>query len=155
LSWIIHELWQSLDERREEYEVFLREGKFEGFAAINRIASGVAAKWGIMIQVNFPPGQEIVPGKVGRRDLSILVHKERRRFEGVSTEQLNEAFRKLAPVSVDNTGYGYEGYKIRLPKGRIDCLPGGVHIWCEITPEVSNFLDWLFTEAFGLKPEAD
>jgi len=152
LSWIVHDLWKSLDEHRGEYESLLPEGKFEGHAAINRIASSVATKWSVVIQVNFPPGRKIVLEKVGHRDLSILVHKERRKFEGVTSEQLGEAFRQLGAVSVENTGFGHEGYKIRLSNGRIDCLPSGVHIWCEITPEVSNFLDWLFTNAYGLKP---
>ena len=152
MSWIIHELWQSLNDRRGEYERLLEEGKFEGFAAINRIAQGIAVKWGIMIQLNFPPGREITLDRVGHRDLSILVHKERRKFEGVTREQLEEAFQQLEPISVDNTGFGYEGYKIKLSNGRIDCLPGGVHIWCEMTPRVLSFLDWLFANAYGLKP---
>ena len=152
MSWIVHDLWRSLGQRREEWENSLTEGKFEGFATVNRIASGVAAKYGMLIQVNFPPGRKIIIEKVGHRDLSLLVHKERRKFEGVTKEQLEEAFRLLGPGSVDNTGFGYEGYKVRLSDGRIDCLPGGVHIWCDITPEVLKFLDWLFTNEFGLKP---
>jgi hypothetical protein len=152
LSWIVRDLWQSLDEHRGQYENLLKEGKFDGFATVNRIASVVADKWGIMIQVNFPPGRRITPDKVGHRDLTILVHKEKRKFEGVTREQLERAFQQLGPISVDNTGFGYEGYRIRLSSGRIDCLPGGLHIWCEITPEVSVFLDWLFENAYGLKP---
>ncbi len=89
-------------------------------------------------------------GKVGHRDLSILVHKERRSFQGVTQDELKEGFRLLDPVSYENTGFGYEGFKVKLASGRIDILPGGVHLWCEITPEILRFLDWLFINAYGL-----
>jgi hypothetical protein len=155
LSWIIQDLWKSLDEQRAEYEDLLNRGKFEGYAAINRIATNVGTKWGVVIQVNFPPGRKTIPERVGRQDLSILVNRERRKFEGVTSEQLAEAIRQLDPVAIENMGYGHEGYKIRTSNGRIDCLAGGVHLWCEITPQVSRFLDWLFPNAYGLKPSGE
>ena len=152
MSWILKELWQSLDEHRREYEPCLTEGKMSGFAAVNRIATTVGTKSGVVIQLNFPPGRKIVPEKVGRRDVSIMVYRERRKFEGVSNEQLAGLIRQLDPVSVENVGFGHEGYRIKTSEGRIDCLAGGVHLWCEITPQVLSFLDWLFINAYGLKP---
>ena len=153
MSWIVEDLWKALEKRRGEYEHSLKEGKLEAFTIINRIAVEVGNKWGIFLQVNFPPGQSIrETAQVGHRDLSILVYRERRRFEGVTQEELKEAIRLLNPVSYDGTGFGYEGLRVKLVSGRIDCLPGGVHLWCEITPDVLRFLDWLFVHAFGLKP---
>ena len=152
MSWIVQDLWQDLEKHREKYEHYLEEGKFEAFAAINRIASEVAGKWGVFLQVNFPPGRSMQMGKVGHRDLSILVHKERRSFQEVTQDELKEAFRLLDPVSYDNAGFGYEGFEVKLASGRIDILPGGVHLWCEITLEILRFLDWLFINAYGLKP---
>lgn len=154
MSWIIKDLWQSLEKRREEYEGYLNEGKFEGFAAINRIASTVAEKYGVFIQVNFPPGRSIQVENVGHRDLSILVRKERQKLEGTTLEELKRALQLLNPVSYDSAGFGYEGLRVRLDEGRIDVLPGGVHLWCRISPEVLSFLDWLFQHSYGLKPES-
>ena len=151
MSWIIQDLWKTLDDHAGEYEELLKEGKFEGFAAVNRIASSVGMKHGVVIQLNFPPGRKALPEKIGRQDLSILVYRERRRFEGITSEQMVEAIRKLDPVAIENVGFGHEGYKIKAADGRIDCLAGGVHLWCEITPKVSSFLDWLFTNAYGIK----
>ncbi len=151
MSWIIDDLWKSLDSHRADYADLLSQGKFEGFSTINRIAATVGDKWGVTVQINFPPGRKIVPEKVGRQDLSILVYRERRKFEGVTSEQLAEAIRMLEPVAIESVGFGHEGYKIKTTNGRIDCLAGGVHLWCEITPQVSKFLDWLFPNAYGLK----
>ena len=155
MSWIIQDLWKSLDEHRAEYEDLLKEGKFEGYSAINRIAANIGTKWGVVIQVNFPPGRKMIPENVGRQDISILVSRERRKFEAITSEQLAEAIRQLDPVAIENVGFGHEGFKIKTADGRIDCLAGGVHLWCEITPKVSGFLDWLFPNAYGLKPSGE
>ncbi len=152
LSWIIKDLWRSLEELRADYEDALRQGKLQAFETVNGIASKVGAKWGVFIQLNFPPGRMIPgPEELGHRDISILVYRERKKFEGITEQDLRERLLLLKPVSFDETGFGYEGLRVRLRSGRIDCLPGGVHVWCELTPDVLEFLDWLFKNAYGLK----
>ncbi len=151
MSWIIKDLWRTLEERRADYEDALRQEKLQAFETVNRIASEAGAKWGVFVQLNFPPGRMIPqPEELGHRDLSILVHRERKKFEGVTEQDLRERLLVLKPVSFDNAGFGYEGLRARLPSGRIDCLPGGVHVWCELTPDVLVFLDWLFEKAYRL-----
>ena len=154
MSWIVRDLWRSLEERREEFEKLLAQGKTQAFERINRIASEVAAKWGVFLQLNFPPGQSLLDlEELGHRNISILVYRDRDKFEGITEQELKEAFRSLNPASFDTAGFGYEGFRVRLPSGRIDCLPGGVHLWCDITPEVLRFLDWLFEHGYQLKSE--
>ena len=153
MSWIIRDLWKTLEERRREYLPLLDQGKLDGFTRVNQIAASVGEKHGVFLQVNFPPGRDRGErGEIGHRDLSILVHRERRAFEGITEKELREALGPLKPVAIDASGYGYQGFRVKLASGRIDCLPGGVHLWCEITPEVVRFLDWLFLNAYGLKP---
>ena len=154
MSWIVRDLWRSLEEQREEFEKLLAEGKIQAFERINHIASEVAAKWGVFLQLNFPPGQSLLDlDELGHRNISILVYRDRDEFEGIAEQELKEAFRSLNPASFDTAGFGYEGFRVRLPSGRIDCLPGGVHIWCDITPEVWRFLDWLFEHGYQMKSE--
>jgi hypothetical protein len=153
LSWIVRDLWRSLEARRAEYEPLLKDQELQAFETINEIASQVGARWGVFLQVNFPPGRKMKDAlSVGHRDLSILVYREKRKFERVTVEELKEAFGMLKPLSFDSTGFGYEGLRVRLSVGRIDCLPGGVHLWCDLTAEVLAFLDWLFANAYGLRP---
>ena len=154
MSWIVRDLWRALEERREEFEKLLAQGKTQAFERINRIASEVAAKWGVFLQLNFPPGQSLPDlEELGHRNISILVYRDRDKFEGITEQELKEAFRSLNPVSFDTAGFGYEGFRVELPTGRIACLPGGVHLWCDITPEVLRFLDWLFEHGYQLKSE--
>jgi hypothetical protein len=152
LSWIIKDLWKALEERRPEYEALLLHEKRQAFEKINKVAFEVGERHGLFLQVNFPPGRTLIDAKgVGRRDLSLLVHRDRKKFQGTSEQELMKAFQPLSPISFDSAGFGYEGFKVRLASGRIDCLPGGVHLWCEVTPEVLRFLDWLFEHAYQMK----
>ncbi len=152
MSWIVRDLWKTLEQRREEYARALDTGKLEVFEAINRIAADVGAKHGVFLQLNFPPGFGLLDKSgLGRRNISILVYRERRKFEGTTLAEMKEEARSLHPVGFDEVGFGYEGIRVRLAPGRIDCLPGGVHLWCEITPEVFRFLDWLFEHAYQVK----
>ena len=154
MSWIIKELWKALEAKRGEYEDLLEdEDTLQVFQIINQIASEVGGHWGVFIQLNFPPGHgKPTMSGLGHRDLTLLVHRDRKKFDPVSESEVKEALGTLNPLSFDPAGFGYQGFRARLPAGRIDCLPGGVHLWCEITPEVLGFLDWLFTRAYGLKP---
>lgn len=142
--------------RRGEYSLLLAENPLQAFETINRIASQVAARYGIFLQLNFPPGQgSLSLSEIGHRDLSMLVHRDRKEFQNVPNDEIKHAFNSLNPVSFDSAGFGYQGFRVRLRSGRIDCLPGGVHLWCEITQDVLIVLDWLFTNAYGMRPITD
>jgi hypothetical protein len=89
---------------------------------------------------------------LGHRDLSILVHRGQERFNSVSEEDVKRVFEQLNPLSFEPLKRDQDGFKVQFSDGRIDCLAGGVHLWCEITLEVLEALDWLFTNAYGLTP---
>jgi len=153
LSWIIKDLWKNLELRQSEYKDLLeRDGRIPAFEIVNRIASDVGTKWSVFIQLNFPPGQsKFGSSGLGHRNLTMLVFRDRKKFTNVPESEVRHAFDPLNPTAIDSAGFGYEGLRVKLPKGRIDCLPGGVHLWCEITPQVLEVLDWLFTNAYGMK----
>ena len=151
MSWIIKDLWKSLELRQSEYENLLDgDDRIAAYELINRIASDVGTKWGVFLQLNFPPGRDS-SSRLGHRDLTILVFRDRKKFANVSESELKQAFTLLNPTTIDSAGFGYEGFRVMLSKGRIDCLPGGVHLWCEITHEILEVLDWLFANAYGMK----
>ena len=153
MSWIIKDLWKNLELRKSEYSNFMNDDdRITAYAIINRIASDVGAKWNVFIQLNFPPGQsKFSPLGLGHRNLTVLVFRDRKKFTYISESEVKHAFDPLKPTTIDNTGFGYEGFRVKFSDSRIDCLPGGVHLWCEITPQVLEVLDWLFTNAYGMK----
>ena len=153
MSWIVKDLWDTLDKRRGEYERLWQDRTLRAFEAINWIATEVGERWGVLIQINFPPGQERPEAtRIGHRNLSILVDKNRKRFETLSEDEAKQAIQPLSPRSFDPARFGYEGFRANLVSGRIDCLASGVHLWCDITPEVLKFLDWIFVMGYGLNP---
>ena len=151
MSWIVKDLWNILELRQSEYASFMNDDdRITAYEIINRIASDVGAKWGVFLQLNFPAGYA-GSSSLGHRDLTMLVFRDRKKFANVSESEVRRAFDRLNPTTIDNAGFGYEGFRIGLSNGRIDCLAGGVHLWCEITPQVLEILDWLFTNAYGMK----
>ncbi len=151
MSWIIKDLWNSLELRQAEYAHLMKDDdKITAYEILNRIASDVGTKWGVFLQLNFPPDQTSFSlSGLGHRNLTILVFRDRKKFANVSESEVKRAFDRLNPIAIDNAGFGYEGFRVKLSNGRIDCLPGGVHLWCEITPKILEVLDWLFTNAYG------
>jgi hypothetical protein len=151
VSWIVKDLWDTLDKRRGEYESLWRDRTLRGFETINWIASEVGERYGVLLQINFPPGQERPDAdRVGHRNLSILVDKNRKKFETVTEDEVRQAAQQMNPLSFDPARFGHEGFRAKLPSGQIDCLPSAVHLWCNITPEVLGFLDWIFVNGYGL-----
>ncbi|TMI49651.1 hypothetical protein E6H17_00905 [Candidatus Bathyarchaeota archaeon] len=153
MSWIITDLWKTLELHQSEYANLLTDDdRITAYEIINRIASDVGSKWGVFLQLNFPPGQtNVSSSNLGHRNLTVLVFRDRKKFANVSESEVKQAFDPLNPVAIDSAGFGYEGFRVRLSNGRIDCLPGGVHLWCEITPQVLEVLDWLFANAYGME----
>ena len=153
MSWIVKDLWDTLDERRDEFQSLWQDRTLRAFETINWIASEVGGRWGVLIQINFPPGQERPDvTRIGHRNLSILVNKNRKKFESVTQDEVKQAAQQMNPLSFDPARFGHEGFRARIASGQIDCLPSGVHLWCNITPEVLDFLDWIFENGYGLKP---
>lgn len=154
MSWIVQDLWRTLDKRQREFETLWANQSLRSFEVINWIAAEVGDRWGMLIQINFPPGQERPPAnRVGRKNISILVDKNRKKFENISEDDVKSALQSLNPRSFDPARFGHEGFRANLPSGRMDCLPSGVHLWCDITPEVLKFLDWLFVSGYGIEPQ--
>jgi len=155
VSWIVKDLWDTLERRRGEYENLWQDRTLRAFEIISWIASEVSERWGVLIQINFPPGQERPEATgIGRRNVSILVDKNRKKFETITPDDVKRAIQLLNPQSFDPTRFGHEGFRANLSKGRIDCLPSGIHLWCDITPEVLEFLDWIFVNGYGVRPES-
>ena len=154
MSWIIKDLWKTLELRQSQYANLLNDDdRVSAYEIINRIASEVGETWGVFLQLNFPPGQPNLSSSIlGHRNLTMLVSRDRKKFAHVSESEVKSAFDPLRPIAIDSAGFGYEGFRVRLSDGRIDCLPGGVHLWCEITAKVLAVLDWLFANAYGMKP---
>jgi len=142
-----------LARRRGEFEGYWTDKTLRAVEVVNWIASEVGDRWGVLIQINFPPGQVRPEASlIGRRNVSILVDKNKKDFETVSEDDVKKAIQRLGPISFDSARFGHAGFRAILADGRVDCLASGVHLWCSITPAVLDFLDWLFEKEYGMTP---
>lgn len=148
MSWIVIDLWKELDDHRAEYSLQLTRSSPKAFAVINDIAGRVGVRWGLIVQVNLPAGAKNVRESIGHENLSLLIEPGRKKFEHSTESEVRRHLEMLGSSQLRPIA-GYEGFQARLHSGRIDCLPGGVHLWCTITPQVLDFLDWIFTNAYG------
>src|SRR2546425_5516167 len=144
MSWIVNDLWRELDEHRARYAP-PATSSLKAFGMINDIAGRVGARWGLVVQVNFPAGARNLRESVGRENLSLLIEPGRKKFEHSTEAEVRRQLEVLGFSKVEPIGSGYEGCQAMADCCRIECLPGGVHIWCTIIPLVLDFLDWIFT----------
>jgi hypothetical protein len=78
-------------------------------------------------------------------NLGIVVDKFRKRFPIPRDTIKQKAVELLGKVTPQDAYMyeGKEGLKILLPQGRIEILPGSIHLWCRIDENLSKFCDWL------------
>ena len=52
---------------------------------------------------------------------------------------------------------GKEGVRVIIKSGRLEVLPGSVHLWCRIDQPVKYFVDWLMDMVYyqDLKTDID
>ena len=151
MSEIIHELRARIEKDLEEYARLCHDKKL--FAIKNKLdqaADQIGHQHGIQIQMNYPNKKALLDlQNLGLMNLSIFVHRTRKRFIGLSTRQILAKLSSIYPrAKISEVGFGWEGYHIDEDDGRITVLPGTIHLWRRIREREHRLLDWLFSEVF-------
>lgn len=138
--------------------LLVRRDPGAGYRRITEIGAEVGARHGVRLVVNFPREGRIQEfGMYGRRDLSIIMDMQRKRFPVDRGEVKAKASELLAGCRTEDA-YMYEdkeGVKVHLggEDGRIDILPHSLHVWCEITGPVAELCEWLFERVYEMGGE--
>ena len=126
------------------------------YTRINELASYVGRRYGLDLQLHFPVSTKIADFDLyGHENIGIIVDKFRKKFI-ISREVIKAKAKVSIPRASVSDAYMYEGkegVRILLEKGRIEILPGSVHVWCLIDPDIENFLNWLLAEVLVTKVE--
>lgn len=124
------------------------------YAELNQIAYIVSAKYGAQLQFHFPDAKKISDvDSYGNENIGIVVDKHRKRFP-IPRDSIKEKAREILGEVDTKDAYMYEGkegLKIFLKNGRMDILPGSIHLWCKIDDAVKKFVDWLMLECYQIK----
>ena len=153
-SELILDLQNALKKDLAQIRFLLKKNPAMGYTRIVDIGKEVGKKYNIKLVVNFPKEGRIEEFEMyGKRDLSLIVDYERKRFP-IEREQIKQkALEFLGDVQTEDA-YMYEnkeGVRVFGENWKIDILPHSVHIWTEFDDKVTAFCDWLMENAYQMK----
>ncbi|ABX12365.1 hypothetical protein [Nitrosopumilus maritimus] len=153
-SELISDLQDALKKDLAQIRFLLKKNPAMGYTRIVEIGKEVGKKYNIKLVVNFPKEGRIEEFEMyGKRDLSLIVDYERKRFP-IDREQIKQkALEFLGNVQTEDA-YMYEnkeGVRVFGENWKIDILPHSVHIWTEFDDKVTAFCDWLMENAYQMK----
>ena len=153
-SELILDLQNALKKDLAQIRFLLKKNPAMGYTRIVEIGKDVGKKYNIKLVVNFPKEGRIEEFEMyGKRDLSLIVDYERKRFP-IEREQIKQkALELLGDVQTEDA-YMYEnkeGVRVFGKNWKIDILPHSVHIWTEFDDKVTAFCDWLMENAYQMK----
>ena len=132
----------------------LKKNQGMAYARIVEIGKEVGKKYNIKLIVNFPKEGRIDEFDMyGRRDLSLIIDYDRKRFP-IDRELIKQKANEILVDIQTEDAYMYEdkeGVRVLIKNSKIDILPHSVHIWTEFDEKVTEFCDWLLENAYLMK----
>lgn len=150
---IVLDLQQQLKKDLALIRFLLKKNPAMGYTKIVEIGKKVGKKYNINLVVNFPKAGRIDDYEMyGKRDLSLIIDYEKKRFpidRNIIKEKAKEV---LEDIQIEDA-YMYEdkeGVRVFTKDWKIDILPHSVHIWTEFDENVTKFCDWLLENVYEM-----
>ena len=132
----------------------LKKNQGMGYTRIVEIGKEVGKKYNIKLIVNFPKEGRIDEFDMyGKRDLSLIIDHDRKRFP-IDRELIKQKAKDLLGDIKTEDAYMYEGkegVRVFTENWKIDILPHSLHIWTEFNENVTAFCDWLMENVYQMK----
>ncbi len=132
----------------------LKKNQGMAYARIVEIGKEVGKKYNIKLVVNFPKEGRIDEFDMyGKRDLSLIIDYERKRFP-IDRELIKQKAKEMLGDIQTEDAYMYEGkegVRVFTDNWKIDILPHSLHIWTEFNENVTAFCDWLMENVYQMK----
>lgn len=153
---LIDDFKANVAQNRDSFLAIAKKSPHMAYQKVNELALFVGSRHGVNLQLHFP-----VPAKVsdvdsyGTENVGIVVDKFRRIFP-ISREAIKQkAVEMLGPDTKAQDAYMYEGkegVKVVMPQGRLEILPGSIHVWCKADEPVRKYADWLMENVYFTAP---
>ena len=138
---IVTDLQTQLKRDLAQIRFLLKKNPAIGYSKIVEIGKNVGKKYNINLVVNFPKEGRIDEYDMyGKRDLSLIIDYEKKRFP-IDRNIIKEK-------AIDK-----EGVRVFTKDWKIDILPHSVHIWTEFDEKVTKFCDWLLENVYEMKKQ--
>ncbi len=132
----------------------LKKNQGMAYSRIVEIGKEVGKKYNIKLIVNFPKEGRIDEFDMyGKRDLSLIIDYDRKRFP-IDRELIKQKAKETLGDIQTEDAYMYEdkeGVRVFTDNWKIDILPHSLHIWTEFNENVTTFCDWLMENVYQMK----
>lgn len=152
---ITSELQAQLKSNLPQIRILLKRNPAMAYTRITEIGLEVGRRRHIQLLVNFPQREKINEFEMyGKRDLSIIVDREKRNFPIERSTIKKKASEMFDGANVDDAYMyeGKEGVRVSWDAGRIDILPHSLHVWCYFDEKVLEYCNWLLSKVYQLDP---
>ena len=155
-SEIVTDLQGQLKRDLAQIRFLLKKNPAIGYSKIVEIGKTVGKKYNINLVVNFPKEGRIDEYEMyGKRDLSLIIDYEKKRFP-IDRNIIKEKAKEILEDIQIEDAYMYEdkeGVRVFTKDWKIDILPHSVHIWTEFDEKVTKFCDWLLENVYEMKKQ--
>lgn len=145
-SRLYDDLMLNLKANEKSLKMILIRSPNLAYAKINELARFTGSRYGVDLRLQFPNHQKIFDiESYGTENIGLIIDKFRKRFP-IPREQVKMQATKLLGNARVQDAYMYEGkegVRVTIKDGRIEVLPGSVHLWCRIDQPVKSYVDWL------------
>jgi len=153
-SELTSELQAQLKRDLAQIRFLLKKNQGMAYARIVEIGKEVGKKYNIKLIVNFPKEGRIDEFDMyGRRDLSLIIDYDRKRFP-IDRELIKQKAKEILVDVQTEDAYMYEdkeGVRVFTNNWKIDILPHSLHVWTEFNENVTTFCDWLMENVYEMK----
>jgi hypothetical protein len=123
------------------------------YQKVNELALFVGSRHGVNLQLHFPiPAKVVDVDAYGMENVGVVVDKHRRTFPVGREAIKHKAIELLGANTQALDAYMYEGKEgvkvVMMTEGRLEILPGSIHLWCRIDERVKRYADWLMENVY-------
>ena len=152
-SVLIEELRSNISINRDNLHRILRRSPNLAYQKLNELALFTGSRYNLNLQLHFPDPKKISDvGSYGTENIGIVVDKFRRTFPIPRQEIKRMATEVIGNNAQAHDAYMYEGkegIKVILENGRMEILPGSIHLWCKVdNKKIKNYVDWLMQNVY-------
>ena len=150
---LFEELRRNIVANSKNLQRILNRSPNLAYQKINELAIFVGSRYNLSLQLHFPDSKKISDiDSYGTENIGIVVDKFRKTFP-IPREEIKYMATEILGDNVQaHDAYMYEGkegVKIILENGRIEVLPGSIHLWCKVDDEkLKNYVDWLMQNVY-------
>ncbi|MEK0347231.1 MAG: hypothetical protein QQN44_02785 [Nitrosopumilus sp.] len=153
-SELTSDLQAQLKRDMAQIRFLIKKNQGMAYTRIVEIGKEVGKKYNIKLIVNFPKEGRIDEFDMyGKRDLSLIIDYERKRFP-IDRELIKQKAKEMLGDIKTEDAYMYEGkegVRVFTDNWKIDILPHSLHVWTEFNENVTAFCDWLMENVYQMK----